>query len=74
MDSTWINAPAKINLGLDVLRRLDNGYHEVKMIMQSVGIYDVLSFKKSEKSGIYPFKATLGNPYGGYYNFSAYFL
>ena len=42
---------AKINLGLDVVRRLPNGYHEVRMIMQTVGIYDVLTFQKAA-SGI----------------------
>lgn len=47
-------AYAKINLGLDVLRRRPDGYHEVKMIMQTVGIYDVLTFKKSEKEGEFP--------------------
>lgn len=30
MDSIWINAPAKINIGLDVIRRREDGYHEVK--------------------------------------------
>jgi len=44
-------AYAKINLGLDVIGRLENGYHEVKMVMQTVGIYDELSFEKAE-SGI----------------------
>lgn len=39
-------AYAKINLGLDVLGVLPNGYHEVKMVMQTVGIYDVLTFEK----------------------------
>lgn len=39
-------ARAKINLGLDVCRRLENGYHEVKMVMQSVDIYDELEFKQ----------------------------
>ena len=38
---------AKINLGLDVVRRLPNGYHEVRMIMQTVGICDVLTFRKA---------------------------
>ena len=42
---------AKINLGLDVVRRLPNGYHEVRMIMQTVGICDVLTFQKAA-SGI----------------------
>ena len=44
-----LKAYAKINLGLDVVRRLPNGYHEVRMIMQNVGIYDVLTFAKAEE-------------------------
>ncbi len=45
-------AYAKINLGLDVLRRRPDGYHEVKMIMQTVDICDDLTFEKREKPGI----------------------
>lgn len=37
-------AHAKINLGLDVVGRLANGYHEVRMIMQNVKICDTLTF------------------------------
>ena len=51
MDNYQIKAYAKINLGLDVLRRLENGYHEVKMVMQTIGIYDELTLEKT-KSGI----------------------
>lgn len=51
MNEYKIKAYAKINLGLDVIGRLENGYHEVKMVMQTVGIYDELSFEKTE-SGI----------------------
>ena len=46
MDICQMNAYAKINLGLDVVCRLDNGYHEVRMVMQTVGIYDVLTFER----------------------------
>lgn len=46
-------AYAKINLGLDVIRRRTDGYHEVKMIMQTVGIYDLLTFQKSREPGIF---------------------
>lgn len=46
MDTFTLKAYAKINLGLDVVRRLPNGYHEVKMVMQTVGIYDELTFEK----------------------------
>lgn len=50
MDKTITRkAYAKINLGLDVVRRLPNGYHEVRMIMQTVGINDVLTFTKAEQ-------------------------
>lgn len=45
-------AYAKINLGLDVIRRRPDGYHEVKMIMQTVNIYDILTFQKREELGI----------------------
>lgn len=45
-------AYAKINLGLDVLRRRQDGYHEVKMIMQTVDICDDLTFDKKGEPGI----------------------
>ena len=46
MEQCIRKAYAKINLGLDVIGRLENGYHEVRMIMQTVGIYDVLTLQK----------------------------
>ena len=46
MDHYQIKAFAKINLGLDVIGKLENGYHEVKMIMQTVGLYDELELRK----------------------------
>lgn len=49
MNVLTLKAYAKINLGLDVVRRLENGYHEVKMIMQTVGIHDTLTFEKTER-------------------------
>lgn len=53
MDSIWINAPAKINIGLDVIRRREDGYHEVKMIMQSIRLFDRLTLTKSHEPGIH---------------------
>ena len=46
MDKLLLKARAKINLALDVCRRLENGYHQVKMVMQTVDIFDELEFKK----------------------------
>lgn len=48
MEQIVLKAYAKINLGLDVLGRLPNGYHKVKMVMQTVGIFDELTLKKAE--------------------------
>lgn len=53
MNQITRKAYAKINLGLDVIRRRPDGYHEVKMIMQTVGIYDILTFRKSREQGIF---------------------
>lgn len=47
------NAYGKINLGLDVLRRREDGYHEVKMIMQMVDICDTLTFTSREDDEIH---------------------
>ncbi|MCI8483745.1 MAG: 4-(cytidine 5'-diphospho)-2-C-methyl-D-erythritol kinase [Lachnospiraceae bacterium] len=47
-----LKAYAKINLGLDVLRRREDGYHEVRMIMQTIGIYDKIILRKMKKPGI----------------------
>ena len=52
MDKMCCEARAKINLGLDICGRLDNGYHLVKMVMQTVDIYDVLEFKKCKEPDI----------------------
>ena len=37
---------AKINLTLDVLGTLPNGYHEVQMVMQSLNLFDLIIFSK----------------------------
>ena len=41
-------AYAKINLGLDVVRRRPDGYHEVKMVMQTISLHDELRFEETE--------------------------
>lgn len=46
-----LRALAKINLGLDILGKREDGYHEVRMIMQTIQMYDVLEMKKKEGAG-----------------------
>lgn len=48
-----IKATAKINLGLDVIRKREDGYHDVRMIMQMTGMYDrIVLYPKRGRSGI----------------------
>lgn len=47
-----LRAMAKINLGLDVIRKREDGYHEVRMIMQTIRMYDVLDIRKKQNPGI----------------------
>ena len=47
-----LRAMAKINLGLDVIRKREDGYHEVRMIMQTIKMYDVLDIRKKQTPGI----------------------
>lgn len=47
-----LKALAKINLGLDVVRRREDGYHEVRMIMQTIYLYDRLDIKRTQEPGI----------------------
>ncbi len=46
MKELTLQAYAKINLGLDVLRKREDGYHEVRMIMQSISLADTLVLRK----------------------------
>ena len=53
MDTIRLKARAKINLGLDVVRRREDGYHEVKMVMQMLRLYDQIDIEKTQESGIF---------------------
>ena len=46
METITLYAYGKINLALDVIGRRPNGYHDVRMIMQSVGVRDTLTIKR----------------------------
>ncbi|MBO5158228.1 MAG: 4-(cytidine 5'-diphospho)-2-C-methyl-D-erythritol kinase [Lachnospiraceae bacterium] len=52
MNQIRLKALAKINLGLDVLRRKEDGYHEVKMIMQTINLHDQIHIRKIEEEEI----------------------
>lgn len=51
-DTLKLKALAKINLGLDVLGKRDNGYHDVRMVMQTIYLYDNVTLEKTQEPGI----------------------
>ena len=55
-----LKARAKINLGLDVVRKREDGYHEVRMIMQMINLYDRIILRRSTEPGI---RVTTNLPY-----------
>lgn len=55
-----LKARAKINLGLDVIRKREDGYHEVRMIMQMINLYDRITLRRSTEPGI---RVTTNLPY-----------
>ena len=52
MDKLQLKALGKINLGLDVLGKRENGYHDVRMVMQTLYLYDNVTLEKKEEPGI----------------------
>lgn len=52
MDEIRLKALAKINLGLDVTGRREDGYHLVRMIMQTIHLFDSVQMAKTKESGI----------------------
>ncbi len=53
MKELRLKAMAKINLGLDVLRKREDGYHDLRMIMQSIYLYDQIRIRKIPQPGIH---------------------
>lgn len=53
MNQIELKALAKINLCLDVLGRRENGYHDVRMVMQSIYLYDEVKIAKKKESWNY---------------------
>ena len=53
MDEISLKALAKINLGLDVLGKREDGYHEVCMVMQTIHLYDRVEIKKTRSPHIH---------------------
>ncbi len=47
-----VRANAKVNLALDVVKRMDNGYHALDMIMVPISLYDEIEIEKSDRDEV----------------------
>ena len=52
MKTVTIKAPAKVNLTLDVTGKRPNGYHDLKMIMQTISVFDEIKLSLTEEEKI----------------------
>lgn len=52
MDKITVKTYGKINLYLEVIKKREDGYHELQMVMQSIGLYDTVSVKETENDEI----------------------
>ena len=52
MPRLTVEAPAKLNLTLDVLGRRSDGYHELRMVMQSVALADRITLETGTGGGV----------------------
>lgn len=50
--SATVWAPAKLNLGLEVIRRRADGYHDIATVVRTVGIFDVVSVVATDETGV----------------------
>lgn len=52
MNEVRLKARAKINISLDVIRKREDGYHDLSMIMQTVNLFDKVNMRKTKQPGI----------------------
>ncbi|KAB0669430.1 4-(cytidine 5'-diphospho)-2-C-methyl-D-erythritol kinase [Oryzomonas sagensis] len=52
MKSLTLQAPAKVNYRLDVIRRRPDGYHDLRMVMQRVNLCDIITITLTETPGV----------------------
>ena len=51
MEKIQLKAMGKINLGLDILGKREDGYHDVRMVMQTVYLYDNVTLVQTGRAG-----------------------
>ena len=52
-EALHLESPAKVNLRLEILKKRDDGYHELKTIFQKISLYDKLHFSLTKEKGVF---------------------
>jgi 4-diphosphocytidyl-2-C-methyl-D-erythritol kinase len=52
MEALHLKSPAKVNLRLEILKKREDGYHELRTILQKISLYDLLHFSLKKEKGI----------------------
>jgi 4-diphosphocytidyl-2-C-methyl-D-erythritol kinase len=58
-DTLHLESPAKVNLRLEILKKREDGYHEIRTIFQKINLYDTLHFSLRRRKGV---RITTGHP------------
>src|SRR4030042_505869 len=51
-NTVHLKSPAKVNLRLEVLKRREDGYHELRTVLQKISLHDTLHFSLKKEKGI----------------------
>jgi 4-diphosphocytidyl-2-C-methyl-D-erythritol kinase len=51
-ETLYLESPAKVNLRLEILKKREDGYHELRTILQKISLYDTLHFSLEKEKGI----------------------
>ncbi len=53
METLHLESPAKINLRLEILKKREDGYHELRTVLQKISLHDVLHFSLKNERGLF---------------------
>jgi 4-diphosphocytidyl-2-C-methyl-D-erythritol kinase len=52
MEVLHLESPAKVNLRLEILKRREDGYHELRTVLQKISLHDTLHFSLKKEKGV----------------------
>jgi len=51
-ETLHLESPAKVNLRLEILKRREDGYHELRTLLQKISLHDTLHFSLKKEKGV----------------------